>query len=90
MASRRTRIDIIGDMLISILEKGGKIKPTHLMYKSNLAHSQMVGYLNELVEKGLVRKVRNESSEVIAITDKGCEFVQKLREVKEFEKAFGL
>jgi len=90
MASRRTRIDIIGDMLISILEKGGKIKPTHLMYKSNLAHSQMVGYLNELIEKGLISKVKNENGEVIAITDKGYEFVQKLREVKEFEKAFGL
>ncbi|MEK6983128.1 MAG: winged helix-turn-helix domain-containing protein [Nanoarchaeota archaeon] len=90
MAGKRTRIDIIGDMLASILDKGGKIKPTHLMYKSNLAHSQMVGYLNELVEKSLIRKVKKDKNEYIIITDKGCELVQKLREIKEFEHAFGL
>jgi len=90
MAGKRTRIDIIGDMLASILDKGGKIKPTHLMYKSNLAHGQMVSYLNELVEKNFIKKVKKESNEYIVITDKGCELVQKLREMKEFEKAFGL
>ncbi|MBI2653231.1 hypothetical protein HYX02_00315 [Candidatus Woesearchaeota archaeon] len=77
-------------MLTSILDKGGKIKPTHLMYKSNLAHSQMIGYLNELIEKDLVKKVKTEKGEVITITDKGCELVKKLKEIKEFEKAFGL
>jgi len=90
MAGKRTRIDIIGDMLASILEKGGKIKPTHLMYKSNLAHGQMVSYLDELVEKNFIKKMKKGSNEYIIITDKGCELVQKLREIKEFEKAFGL
>ncbi len=90
MAGKRTRIDIIGDMLASILERGGKIKPTHLMYKSNLAHGQMVSYLDELVEKSFIKKMKKGNSEYIIITDKGCELVQKLREIKEFEKAFGL
>jgi len=90
MAGKRTRLDIIGDMLNSILDKGGKIKPTHLMYKSNLAHTQMKQYLDELMQKGLIRKVKKENSEVIEITDKGCELVKKLREIKEFEAAFGL
>lgn len=90
MAGKRTRTDIIGDMLASILERGGKIKPTHLMYKSNLAHGQMVSYLDELVEKNFIKKMKNGNNEYIVITDKGCELVQKLREIKEFEKAFGL
>ena len=90
MVGKRTRIDIIGDMLASILERGGKIKPTHLMYKSNLAHGQMVSYLDELVEKSFIKKMKKGNNEYIIITDKGCELVQKLREIKEFENTFGL
>ena len=90
MAGKRTRLDIIGDMLASILERGGKIKPAHLMYKSNLAHGQMVSYLDELVEKSFIKKMKKGNSEYIIITDKGCELVQKLREIKEFENTFGL
>ena len=90
MAGKRTRIDIIGDMLVSILDRGGKIKPTHLMYKSNLAHGQMVSYLDELVEKNFIKKMKKGNNEYIIITDRGCKLVQKLREIKEFENAFGL
>ncbi|MDP3917340.1 MAG: winged helix-turn-helix domain-containing protein [Nanoarchaeota archaeon] len=89
MVRKRTRIDIIGDMLKSIMDKGGCIKPTHLMYKSNLSHQQMKGYLEELVEKKFIR-IRRASNEAIIITDKGRSFVNKLGEIKEFEKAFGL
>lgn len=90
MDGKRTKIDIIGDMLKSILDKGGQIKPTHLMYKSNLSHSQMKSYLEELVEKDFVKKISKDTYEYITITDKGCSFIEKLREVKEFERAFGL
>ena len=90
MAGKRTRLDIIGDMLTSILDKGGRIKPTHLMYKSNLAHNQMKQYLGELMQKDLIRKVKKENSEIIEITDKGCELIKKLKEIKEFENTFGL
>ena len=90
MAGKRTKIDIIGDMLSSIIDKGGEIKPTHLMYKSNLSHVQMKSYLEELVDKNLVNKIKRKENEYVIITDRGCEFIQKLREMKEFEKAFGL
>lgn len=56
MEGKRTRIDIIEDMLSSIINKGGRIKPTHMMYKSNMSHIQMKSYLDDLVQKELVRK----------------------------------
>lgn len=90
MQGKRTKIDIIEDMLVSIINKGGTIKPMHLMYKSNLSHGQMHIYLDELVSKEFVKKVDRNQREYISITDKGCGFVQKLKEMKEFEKAFGL
>ena len=90
MEGKRTRIDIIGDMLSSILDKGGEIKPTHLMYKSNMSHVQMKTYLDDLIAKAFIKKLKKGDYEYITITDKGIEFARKLKEVKAFEKAFGL
>jgi len=90
MERKRSRIDIIGDMLISIQQKGGEIKPTHLMYRSNLSHIQMKSYLEELIEKNFVSKIKKKNYEYIILTDKGFSFLQKLNEMKEFERTFGL
>jgi len=90
MDGKRTKIDIIEDMLSSIINKGGHIKPTHLMYKSNMSHGQMKTYLEDLINKDLVKKSKKDDYDYILITDKGYEFVQKLKQMREFEKAFGL
>ncbi len=89
MERRRDKIDIIFDMLNSINEKGGRIKPTHLMYKANLAHNQLKVYLEDLIEKNLIEKVRNNNYNYIIITDDGLRFIEKIREMKEFERTFG-
>ncbi|MFA6072986.1 MAG: winged helix-turn-helix domain-containing protein [Candidatus Woesearchaeota archaeon] len=90
MAKKRERIQIIEDILLSIQEKNGEIKPTHLMYKSNLSHTQMKSYLEELVDSSLVKKINKKNYEYIIITDRGLEFLGKLREMKSFDRSFGL
>lgn len=91
MERKRSRLDIIADMLSSIQNKGGRIKPTHLMYKSNLSHSQLKNYLEDLVLKNFVNKVKNEKDyEYIILTESGNRFLERLREMREFEKTFGI
>lgn len=89
MSRKRSRIEIIADMLSSIQDKGGEIKPTHLMYKSNMAHSQMKIYLDDLLDKDLVQKINRKNNDYIILTDKGYAFMRKFKEMKEFEKTFG-
>ena len=88
--AKRSRLDIITDMLHAIMEKNSEIKPTHLMYKSNLSHTQLNSYLEELIDKNLVNRTTKNDYEYIIITDKGRHFLQKLMEMREFEKTFGI
>lgn len=77
-------------MLDSIQNKGGRIRQTHLMYKANLSHNQLKGYLDDLLKGELVKEVKNKNNTYLIITEKGCEFLEKFRQMREFEKAFGL
>ena len=60
MAGRREKLDIIRDILEAIRDKGGTIKPTHLLYKSNLSHDSMKRYVSDLMEREMVETSREE------------------------------
>ncbi len=87
---RRTRIDIINDMLLAIVNKGGAIKPTHLLYKSNLSHTLMKEYVAELTAKKLIAEQPLKRGKNFTITEKGRKFSREYKKMKEFQEAFGL
>ena len=91
MAERRSQLEIVHDMLKAVQDKGGKIKPTHLLYKSNLSHKQMKEYLKDLHNRGflLTEEIEDERN-LFVITDKGLKFLEEYRKVREFTDAFGL
>lgn len=96
MGARRSRLELVFDVLLAIQNKGGKIKPTHLMYKSNLSHKLLNSYLEELIQKELVVieeevvKKKKRPTKVVKITDKGLAFLAEFRRMREFTDAFGL
>jgi predicted transcriptional regulator len=96
MAVRRSRLELVFDILLAIQNKGGQIKPTHLMYKSNLSHKLLNSYLEELVQKELIAveeefsKKKQKSTKMVRITDKGVGFLAEFRRMREFTDAFGL
>lgn len=85
-------MDIIQDILETVQNKGGKIKPTRLMYKANLSYIQMNSYLDELIKQDLIKREKEEKKDthLVVITDRGHSFCSKIKEMREFEKTFGL
>lgn len=96
MGSRRSRLELIFDILTAIQNKGGRIKPTHLMYKSNLSHKLLNNYLDELIQKELVviqeeyMRKKKAATKTVLITEKGLGFLAEFRRMREFTNAFGL
>jgi len=90
MSKKRTRLEIIRDILEVIKSKSGKIKPTHILYKSNLSHQMMEEYLQELIEKSFILESLNKKQKTYSITEKGKNYLSQYSSIVEFTNTFGL
>lgn len=87
---RRTSFEIINDILFLMQRKGGKLKPTHILYGGNLSYDRLKKYMGQLEKKELVEVVEEKGKKFYVLTDKGYEFVNEARKIKEITDAFGL
>jgi predicted transcriptional regulator len=90
MSKKIDRLQVIHDILKTISEKNGKIKPTHILYKSNLSHQMMEEYLEELIQKDFIIKNENKKGKTYSITLKGSEYLNRYKFVVDFVESFGL
>ncbi len=90
MNKKRNRLEIIRDILEVIKSKNGKIKPTHILYKSNLSYQMMDEYLQELMGKGFVTCNEAKTGKTYAITEKGITYLSQYRLISDFTESFGL
>ena len=90
MKPKRDRLEIFHDMLIAINEKNGKIKPTHLMYKSNLSHTMLNEYILELIKRKFIQEIETVDGKSYTITRAGLEYIEKYSSIIKFVDSFGL
>ena len=64
MVERRSKHEIIFDILNLISSKGGKVKPTHILYGGNLSHDRLKKYLDELINGGFIQKIEEMTQAV--------------------------
>ena len=68
-----------------------QIKPTRLLYASNLSPQMFKEYINELIEKGFVIKdIDDKEKKTFSLTEKGNNFLEEYRVIENFIDNFGL
>lgn len=90
MERKRTKLQIIRDILSVIKDRNKRIKPTHILYKSNLSYAMMEQYLNELIANGMIKEIKNGKSKSYEITEKGINYLAQYAMVQNFTESFGL
>ena len=89
MAKKRERLEIIKDILRATMNHR-KIKPTRLLYASNLSPQMFKDYISELLRKELIQEDYVKEKKYFILTAKGSEFLEQYRVIENFIENFGL
>lgn len=90
MAKKRERLEVIRDILNAI-RQNKNIKPTRLLYSSNLSPQMFKEYINELIEKKFISlDIGDEERKTFSLTKKGNDFLEEYRAIERFVENFGL
>lgn len=90
MSKKRERLEVINDILKVIHDNNNCIKPTRLLYSSNLSPQMFKEYIEELSNKNFIEQKEEKGKKTFSLTDKGFEFLQKYKRIVEFIENFGL
>ena len=90
MSKKRERLDVIRDILKAI-QANRQIKPTRLLYASNLSPQMFKEYINELISKKFINlDIDEKEKKTFSLTKKGQEFLLEYRVIENFIENFGL
>jgi len=89
MVKKREKLEIIRDVLLAIKEKG-EIKPTRLLYSSNLSPQMFKEYIDLLLYKEFIKKSLIKEKKSFSLTNKGKHFLGEYRVIENIIKNFGL
>ena len=87
---KRERLEVIKDILHTI-NQNREIKPTRLLYASNLSPQMFKEYINELLEKKFIKlEVDNKQKKFFTLAKRGQDFLQEYKMIENFIENFGL
>ena len=91
MSRKRERITIIHDILKVIQERRGNVKPTHILYRSNLSSQMLKEYLIDLIEKGFIEEKKDKKgNKTYSLTEKGFKYLEDFNVIRSFIESYGL
>ncbi len=91
MSRKRDRLEIIHDILKAIQEKRGDVKPTYILYKSNLSHQMLTEYMSELISKGFIlEKSAKKGRKYFELTEKGYNYIRDYKIIRNFVDSYDL
>ncbi len=89
-AKKRERLDVIKDILQTI-RQNREIKPTRLLYASNLSPQMFKEYINELISKKFIKlDIDENEKKTFSLTKKGQDFLLEYKVIENFIENFGL
>jgi len=80
---KRSRLEIVSDILFSIQTEPHGAKSTHILYKANLSPQLLNKYLRVLTQDELIEKIEINKKYLYKVTKKGFEFLNKLKSIDE-------
>ena len=87
---KRERLEVIRDILVAVRDSR-EIKPTRLLYASNLSPQMFKDYVDELIKKGFLGvNILDNSKKTIKISKKGNDFLEEYKTIEKFVGNFGL
>jgi len=90
MPEKRERLDIIHDMLTTIIKHNNKLGPTRLIHLSNLSPAMFKEYTAELSDNILISKFKEKNKNFFEVTEKGFVFLQQYKTFRNFIEELGL
>ena len=85
----RSKLRIYADIIGTIDREGGKTRTTKLLYGANLPHDRLKEYLDQLLQRGLVKEVKENDHSSYELTPAGIRFIQEFRRMEKFAEGFG-
>ncbi len=90
MNKKRERLEVVRDILRCI-QSTRNIKPTRLLYASNLSPQMFKEYVDELINKKFVKiETGDKDKKTFSLTKKGYEFLEEYKVIENFIENFGL
>jgi predicted transcriptional regulator len=87
---KRERLEVIRD-IIQTIKNTRQIKPTRLLYASNLSPQMFKEYITELLTKQFIKlDVDGKDKKTFSLTLKGQNFLQEYKVIENFVENFGL
>lgn len=89
--TKRDRLRVVYDILDTVMKHRNSIKSTPLLRQSNLSQKRFKEYINELLEKGFIKEIKDNGGKIyFTLTSKGFDYLSNYKTITNFIESFGL